>query len=299
MTNTITTDLDEAHPSDADTELTSANSALARIGADCLTDGPVGRVGLEIEAHCFDLADPLRRPGWDEVTGVIAGVANLPGGSLITVEPGGAVELSGPPADGPLQAINAMAADRTVLHAAFAEAGLGLVLAGRRPAAAGQARQPRRPLPRDGAVLRGQPDRRGRGGDDDVHGVGAGQSRSRAAVRVGGAGPARARAGPDDGRDRCQLAAARRQVHRLAQLSPVGVEPARLGALRSHPRRGRRGSGQRLGALRDEGTRDAGAPHTRNGRGARSPTGCRSRTGPTVRCCSATADRRWPTSTIT
>ncbi len=133
MTNTITTDLDEAHPSDADTELTSANSAVTRIGANCLTDGPVGRVGLEIEAHCIDLADPLRRPDWDEVTGVIAGVPPLPGGSLITVEPGGAVELSGPPADGPLQAINAMAADRAVLRTAFAGAGFGLVLLGADP----------------------------------------------------------------------------------------------------------------------------------------------------------------------
>ena len=103
------------------------------IGANCLTDGPVGRVGLEIEAHCFDLADPLRRPDWDELTAVIAGVPDLPGGSLITVEPGGAVELSGPPMDGALPAITAMAADRAVLRSAFAEAGFGLVLLGADP----------------------------------------------------------------------------------------------------------------------------------------------------------------------
>ena len=97
MTNTITTDLDEGHPVDAgNTELTSANSAAERIGETCLTDGPVGRVGLEIEAHCFDLADPARRPEWDELGAVIAGVGPLRR-SLITVEPGGAVELSGPP----------------------------------------------------------------------------------------------------------------------------------------------------------------------------------------------------------
>jgi glutamate--cysteine ligase len=134
MTNTIASDVGEAHPGPAcGDELTSANSAAAQIGADCLTDGPVGRVGLEIEAHCFDLADPARRPEWDELTAVIAGVERLPGASLITVEPGGAVELSGPPADAVVPAIAAMAADRAVLRSAFADAGLGLVLLGADP----------------------------------------------------------------------------------------------------------------------------------------------------------------------
>jgi glutamate--cysteine ligase len=134
MPNTITTDLAEGHPIDAgDSVLTSANSAASLIGESCLTDGPVGRVGLEIEAHCYDLVDPARRPEWDEITGVIAGVGPLPGGSLITVEPGGAVELSGPPMDGALPAITAMMADRAVLASAFADAGFGLVLLGADP----------------------------------------------------------------------------------------------------------------------------------------------------------------------
>ncbi len=120
-------------PAIADVELTSANTAAQQIGEACLIDGPVGRVGLEIEAHCFDLADPERRPGWDELTDVIAGVDKLPGGSLITVEPGGAVELSGPPKDDVVAAIAAMSADRVVLNSAFAEAGLGLVLLGADP----------------------------------------------------------------------------------------------------------------------------------------------------------------------
>jgi glutamate--cysteine ligase len=134
MTNTITTDLAEGHPTDvAATELTSANDAAQLIGESCLTDGPVGRVGLEIEAHCFDLAEPGRRPEWDEIGAVIAGIAELPGRSLITVEPGGAVELSGPPADSIMPAIAAMTADREVLRSAFSEAGLGLVLLGADP----------------------------------------------------------------------------------------------------------------------------------------------------------------------
>ena len=134
MTFAITSEVDDAHPSHAATaELTSAYSAALHIGESCLEDGPVGRVGLEIEAHCFDLTDPMRRPDWAELTDTIADVPPLPGGSAITVEPGGAVELSGPPMDDPVAAISAMTADRAVLRSAFAQAGLGLVLLGADP----------------------------------------------------------------------------------------------------------------------------------------------------------------------
>jgi glutamate--cysteine ligase len=134
MTFAITRQLDHLHPGETgDTELTSANSAALHIGGACLEDGPVGRVGLEVEAHSYDLSDPRRRPGWEELTEAIAGAPGLPGGSTVTVEPGGAVELSGPPVDGPLPAITAMTADRAVLQAAFADAGLGLVLLGADP----------------------------------------------------------------------------------------------------------------------------------------------------------------------
>jgi glutamate--cysteine ligase len=125
--------VDDAHPSDTDAELTSANGAHQYVRDNCLNDGPVGRVGLEVEAHCFDLTDPMRRPGWDEINATISGLPRLPGGSAVTVEPGGAVELSGPPMDGPAEAIVAMQADRAALRAVFAQAGLGLVLLGADP----------------------------------------------------------------------------------------------------------------------------------------------------------------------
>ncbi|HYO04732.1 MAG TPA: ergothioneine biosynthesis glutamate--cysteine ligase EgtA [Mycobacterium sp.] len=117
----------------AGAELADSDDAASRIGGDCLKDGPIGRVGLEIEAHCFDLADPMRRPSWDELTKVIAQLPSLPGGSPITVEPGGAVELSGPPAAAVLPAITAMQSDRVMLEEAFAQHGLGLVLLGADP----------------------------------------------------------------------------------------------------------------------------------------------------------------------
>jgi glutamate--cysteine ligase len=134
MSFTVTPELDETPSPEAVTaELTSAYSAAEHIGGNCLADGPVGRVGLEVEAHCYDLSDPMRRPEWAELTDVIAGLPTLPGGSAVTVEPGGAVELSGPPLDGPVKAIAAMTTDRAVLRSAFAQAGLGLVLLGADP----------------------------------------------------------------------------------------------------------------------------------------------------------------------
>jgi glutamate--cysteine ligase len=93
----------------ADGERASASAAAQYITDTCLSDGLVGRVGLEIEAHCYDPAEPYRRPGWDEITEVLESLPAMPGGSVVTVEPGGAVELSGPPVHGAVAAIEAIA----------------------------------------------------------------------------------------------------------------------------------------------------------------------------------------------
>lgn len=121
-----------AAPEDA-AELDGSAGAAAYLTDRCLTDGPAGRVGLEIEAHCFDLQAPRRRPDWAQISAVRATLGPLPGGSAVTVEPGGAVELSSPPLAGVGAAIDAMAADQAVLHAAFARAGLALVALGTDP----------------------------------------------------------------------------------------------------------------------------------------------------------------------
>jgi glutamate--cysteine ligase len=117
----------------ADAELADSSAAARYIAEGCLADGPLRRVGLELEAHCHDPADPHRRPTWEEISEVVESLPALPGGSRVTVEPGGAVELSGPPADGVVPAIQAMARDQAVLRPAFADAGLGLVFLGADP----------------------------------------------------------------------------------------------------------------------------------------------------------------------
>lgn len=131
MTFAVASPLDDACAADA--ELTSSSAAAQYIIDNCLADAPLGRVGLEVEAHCYDLADPYRRPGWDQLTAVLDSLPALPGGSAISVEPGGAVELSGPPADGAMAAIDAMTIDQAVLRSAFDSAGLGLVPLGADP----------------------------------------------------------------------------------------------------------------------------------------------------------------------
>jgi glutamate--cysteine ligase len=116
-----------------DAPLSSLAEAADHITSNCLADTPVGLIGLELEAHCFDMADPMRRPGWRELCDVIECVPALPGGSAVTVEPGGAVELSTPPVAGAVAAVDALMADRAVLRTVFARAGLGLVLLGADP----------------------------------------------------------------------------------------------------------------------------------------------------------------------
>lgn len=116
-----------------DSEFASASAAAQFIADTCLVDGPLGRIGLEIEAHCYDPADPHRRPTWDEITGVLESLPSMPGRSAVTVEPGGAVELSGPPELGVTAAVGAIARDQAVLSKSFEAAGLGLVSLGADP----------------------------------------------------------------------------------------------------------------------------------------------------------------------
>src|SRR3954469_6063836 len=125
----VSSEVDEAQPGYADqVPLASLAAAADHLEANCLADSPVGLVGLELEAHCFDVTDPFRRPEWHELCAVIERVPTLPGGSNVTVEPGGAVELSTPPQNDVVGAVDALAADRAVLRTVFAKEGFGLVL---------------------------------------------------------------------------------------------------------------------------------------------------------------------------
>ncbi|MEZ0491938.1 glutamate-cysteine ligase family protein [Kineococcus sp. TBRC 1896] len=70
----------------------------AHVAAAALRPSGTGSVGLELERHVVDLRAPRCRVGWDRLTSLVAGFAP-PGGSRLTLEPGGQVELSTPPGD--------------------------------------------------------------------------------------------------------------------------------------------------------------------------------------------------------
>src|SRR4051794_16040761 len=69
--------------------------AVDTVTRAALRPGPPGTVGLELEAHLVDLAVPGRRVTWPRIRAVVDSLGPLPGGSRVTLEPGGQVELSG------------------------------------------------------------------------------------------------------------------------------------------------------------------------------------------------------------
>jgi glutamate--cysteine ligase len=60
----------------------------------CFKTGPPGRVGIESEWFVHDVADPAERVPLDRLTALVDDASPLPGGSAITFEPGGQLELS-------------------------------------------------------------------------------------------------------------------------------------------------------------------------------------------------------------
>ncbi|GAA4359272.1 ergothioneine biosynthesis glutamate--cysteine ligase EgtA [Angustibacter luteus] len=111
----------------------SVDAAHAYVAAGALRAGSPGPVGLELEAHVVDLAEPSRRPSWAHLHAALDSVPRLPGGSVVTLEPGGQVELSGPPGAGVGEAVAGVAVDHAALRRHLATHGLGLALVGADP----------------------------------------------------------------------------------------------------------------------------------------------------------------------
>ena len=88
--------------------------------------GTPGIIGAELELFCVDQARPQVRPDLDGVAVLLAAAGPLPGGSLITGEPGGQVELSSAPAAGVDPAVTGLAADLAVVRRVLDAEGLSL-----------------------------------------------------------------------------------------------------------------------------------------------------------------------------
>jgi ergothioneine biosynthesis glutamate--cysteine ligase EgtA len=111
----------------------STDAAYAHVVEASLAPTVVGPVGLELEAHLVDLDRPVERVPWPRVRAVVDALPLMPGGSRVSVEPGGQVELSGPPCRDIGAAVTALRTDHGVLAAAFGRQLLGLAHLGADP----------------------------------------------------------------------------------------------------------------------------------------------------------------------
>ncbi|MFJ8026901.1 ergothioneine biosynthesis glutamate--cysteine ligase EgtA [Streptomyces sp. NPDC096311] len=105
-------------------------AAEAHVHGVCFKTGPPQRTGVETEWLVQDRHDPALPISLDRLNDALAPVevpGALPGGSRITREPGGQVELSSPAALSLTACVEAMAADLNVLRESAGRAGLTLV----------------------------------------------------------------------------------------------------------------------------------------------------------------------------
>lgn len=195
--------------------------AEAYVASTCFKTGPPRAVGIELEWLLLDAADPtlpLEPARLDAATAADPGLSS----GLLTVEPGGQLELSSSPFSDPAACVTAVTADLLALRTALAAQGLALLGTGLDPA-----RPPRRLLdsPRYAAMERFF-DRRS--------GAGRSMMCSTAAVQVSvDAGP-EVRGGPGvDFRTRWAL------LHEAA--------PVLVAAFANSPFAGGRPSGERCG----------------------------------------------------
>jgi glutamate--cysteine ligase len=111
-------------------------------GKVCFKTGPPERVGVELEWLLAAPAAPERPVPWEVVAAALDGP--LPGGSRVTFEPGGQLELSSPPGAGLAACLDAMAADVAAVRSALDGLGLAIV-----PSAVDPWREPRRQVRTD------------------------------------------------------------------------------------------------------------------------------------------------------
>jgi len=114
---------------DYDEPLT-VEAAYARVQRTALAESAIGLVGLEIECHLVDLDSAGGIVSWDRIGRVPDAVRAEAGRNAITLEPGGQLELSGPPAPNILSAVTELLLSSDRVRLTLAELRLGLVAAG-------------------------------------------------------------------------------------------------------------------------------------------------------------------------
>jgi glutamate--cysteine ligase len=128
---------------DTDAQPLTLDTAYAQAHQAALTESVIGSVGLEIETHLVDLGSVADLVAWQRIDPLPPSVRAAAGDSAVTLEPGGQMELSGPPAPNVLTAVTGLRQDMQRARLALAEVGLGAVHLGADPI-----RPPRRINPR-------------------------------------------------------------------------------------------------------------------------------------------------------
>jgi glutamate--cysteine ligase len=122
----------------------SESDAEQHVHGICFKTGPPRKVGVELEWLVRDARDPGVPVDRQRVAAALAGLGApgaLPGGGLLTTEPGGQVELSSAPAEGLGPCVDTTRRDLAALRQALLPAGLCLAGEGLDPL-----RSPRRVL---------------------------------------------------------------------------------------------------------------------------------------------------------
>jgi glutamate--cysteine ligase len=103
----------------------SEREAEVYVASTCFKTGPPRRLGVEIETLLYDEADPALPVAVDRVRdAVMAAGRGLPGGGVLSLEPGGQLELSSLPASDLSGLIQATRRDLRVIDRDLAAAGL-------------------------------------------------------------------------------------------------------------------------------------------------------------------------------
>ncbi|MFF4394396.1 ergothioneine biosynthesis glutamate--cysteine ligase EgtA [Streptomyces sp. NPDC001480] len=99
----------------------------------CFKTGPPRTLGVEVEWLVHELRRPRLPVTPERLEAAYAALRTVPLGSALTVEPGGQLELSSPPAASLMECIGTVSADLDAVRAVLAEDGLGLVGVGHDP----------------------------------------------------------------------------------------------------------------------------------------------------------------------
>ncbi|MEG3627937.1 ergothioneine biosynthesis glutamate--cysteine ligase EgtA [Streptomyces poriticola] len=119
-------------PSRPRTALTEAEvEALVR--GICFKTGPPRRIGVEVEWLVHELREPQLPMTPRRLDAAYAALRTVPLRSALTVEPGGQLELSSPPADSLMECIGTVSADLEAVRAVLRGDGLALVGLGHDP----------------------------------------------------------------------------------------------------------------------------------------------------------------------